>query len=157
MLESMRRTRTDLAHLAAIPALEGCPLEELVEVDGRVTELWMRPGRALCNQRRFAKQLIVLLDGTAAVTRGGEPVRQIGRGEVIGGSEVRIRGRHDVTIITKTATRALVISAADLEDLADAAPEAFARLTGSWRPAAVPVASFHAAPVRRPALRLVPS
>ncbi len=153
----MRRTRTDLGHLAAIPALEGCSPEELSEIDGRATELWMRPGRALCHQGRFAKQLIVLLDGTAAVTRGGEPVRQIGPGEVVGGSELRIRGRHDVTIITKSAVQALVISAADLEDLRDAAPEAFARLTGTWRPAAVSVASINAAPVRRPALRLLPS
>ena len=153
----MRRTRTDVRHLAAIPVLEGCGPAELAEVDARATQLWMRPGRALCHQGRIANQLVVLLDGTAAVTRGGEPVRAMGAGDVVGGSELRIRGRHDVTIITKTAVQALVISASDLEDLRDVAPGAFARLTGTWRPTPVVVTAplGHAAPVRRPALRLL--
>jgi CRP-like cAMP-binding protein len=153
----MRRTRIDLGQLAGVPTLRGSSLETLTAIDGRVTELRMRPGRALCHQGRVANQLVVLLEGTADVTRGGEPVRQLGAGDVVGGAELRIRGRHDVTIITRSAVQALVMGAADLEDLRDAAPEAFSRLTGVWRPTpvAVPVRLGQPAPVRRPALGLL--
>jgi CRP-like cAMP-binding protein len=57
-----------------------------------VEELDVKPGTVLCREGRMAGEFFVIVEGEAAVTKGGEHVRGLGPGEFFG--EVAMIGAH---------------------------------------------------------------
>ena len=139
----------DVEHLARVWVFDGCDRRELMEVDARAADLRVRAGRTLCRQGARAREVVVLIDGFATVTRGGQLQAQIGPGTVLGARELVAGGGHATTVTTKTVARVLVFGAQDFLDLVEEAPDMAARLTG-WVPARR-VDRRAAAPARLPA------
>ena len=144
----MGTNEVDLQELAGLAAFEGCTRTELAELDARATELRIRAGRTICHQGARAQQIVILLDGYATLTRGGELTGQVGPGAILGGAEVAVARPLELTVTTRSVVRVLVVGAADYSSLRAVAPGLAGRLAGV-RP---PVAAPRPERVRRPVL-----
>ncbi len=126
----MRTTEVDLQELAGLPALAGCTCAELAQLDARATELRVRAGRTICHQGTRAREIVIVLDGFATMTRAGVLAGQAGPGTILGGAEVAGGRDHEATVTTRSVARILVIGTADYADLQVIAPSLAGRLAG---------------------------
>ena len=57
------------AHLRAVPWFAACTAEQLTEVARIAEHLACRPGEVILREGRLGRELFVILEGTATVTR----------------------------------------------------------------------------------------
>ena len=119
----MARTRPDLRALRGVPPFVGCSDRELAAVRRLSTEVALPAGTAVVREDERGVELFVLLDGTAAVSRGRTPLGVLGPGQIFG--ELALLGPSDVRDATVTAlspVRLLVVGRRELWGLLVAAP-----------------------------------
>ena len=104
-------------------------LPGLLELAG--DEAVLPAGSRLADEERPGRQCFVIIDGRAAVERGGTQVRSLGSGDFVG--DVDASGGPQppagVTVRLETRARVLVIDSARLAALIDAEPA----LAAAWR------------------------
>ena len=63
-----------LQHLASVPLFSNCTKRQLQEIGTVATQLNLPAGKVLARQGEAGRELFILLDGTASVTRDGRRV-----------------------------------------------------------------------------------
>src|SRR3954454_1214859 len=74
-------------------------------------------GADLCRQGQLGREAFVLLSGTAVVSRDGQPVAEVGRGDVIGESALLGDHYRNATVTATTEVAALVMSVREFNTL----------------------------------------
>lgn len=89
-----------------------------------------QPGDVMAHEGAPAEEFLFLLAGTAEIARAGASVGTIGRGDHIGAAAVLTRSRYDVTAISGTQSRVLLLGLRQFSGLLSAAPD-FGRMLAS--------------------------
>ena len=128
--------RDDLRELGALaPATNA----ELAQIRQLLAKVDVTSGRVLMREGAFGDQFMIIVDGTAEVTRHGEQVATLGRGDVVGEAALLDqsgRGRRNATVRALTDLTVYVGSRAEFRQMLDVAPSVAENI---WRTASARV------------------
>jgi CRP-like cAMP-binding protein len=111
-----------LQGLAAVPVFSKCTKKQLQEIGEVATELILPAGKVLTREGEVGFEVFMLLDGTASVTRDGQPVATLTGGDVVGELAVLSGHPRNATVAAETELRVLVLTHAGLDQLLDDIP-----------------------------------
>jgi CRP-like cAMP-binding protein len=117
-----------LAHLASIPLFSQCDKKELAEIGKLATEIEIDAGREFIKEGEFALEMVVIVSGTATVTKGGEKVATLGPGDVVGELALLSHRPRNATVTADTKLDILVIDSGAMDALLDDVPGLAKRL-----------------------------
>ena len=112
----------DESKLRSLPLFESLGKEELRRIAQVADEVDVREGKELLHEERFAYEFMVIEEGEAEVTRGGEHVADLGPGDFLGEIAALDNGKRTASVTAKTPMCLVVISARDLRVLANSIP-----------------------------------
>jgi CRP-like cAMP-binding protein len=120
-----------LALLAKVPLLAGLGPKDLEEVGRLADEVDVQPGKELAREGAFGEEFFVIIDGSVAVSRGGEPIRDLGPGAFFG--ELALLGNvpRTATVTATAPTRLLVLGHREFSSLLSSQPAIQGRLLKS--------------------------
>lgn len=111
--------RKRLEELRSIEAFAECTIEELARIDSLLTEATFPAGSVLIEEGTPGFEFLVLVEGTARVTRGGKPVATVGPGSFVG--EMALLAKDEPTrsasVTAETKLRAFVLNAGEFAAL----------------------------------------
>lgn len=96
--------------LAGVPLFSACSdrdLQRLARASDRVT---VEEGVALCTEGDLGREVFVILEGAARVTKGGIEVAALGPGDQVGELSLLDGGPRTATVTTTAPTTALVLT-----------------------------------------------
>jgi CRP-like cAMP-binding protein len=93
-----------------VPLFERCSKRELALVASVADELDVGPGTTLAREGSNGREFVVLVDGTADVSRGGQKINELSGGDFLGEIAL-VSGRpRTATVTTTSAARILVVT-----------------------------------------------
>jgi diguanylate cyclase (GGDEF)-like protein len=104
------RGESKAAALARVPLFAGLRERDLARLAKMTEDTDVPAGRVLCREGQPAHQFFVILDGEAAVTKGGEHVRTLGPGDFFGESGLIQKTPLGATVTAATPLRFFVMS-----------------------------------------------
>jgi CRP-like cAMP-binding protein len=108
--------------IASVPLFKYCTRSQLQEIAKVADEIILPAGMVLDRQGEIGFDLLILLDGTATVTRDGHHVATVTSGDIVGELAV-ISGRpRNATVVAETEIRVLVLTRRGLDQLLDDIP-----------------------------------
>lgn len=107
----------DEARLKSIPLFAALSRRELDWLAAHTDEVPIEQGERLIRDGAFAHEFFVISEGTAAVTRGGEHVADLGPGDFMGEIGVMAAGRRTASVVATSPMRLVVMTDRDLRDL----------------------------------------
>jgi CRP-like cAMP-binding protein len=124
-----------LALLAKVPLLAGLGPKDLEEVGRLADEVDVGAGKELAKEGAVGEEFFVILDGTVAVSKGGQPIRELGAGAFFG--ELALLGNvpRTATVTATTPTRLLVLGHREFSSLLSSQPAIQGRVlrsVASW-------------------------
>lgn len=121
----MARFRQDLkvAALKRLPLFEGLSRRQLIQVARLTDDLDVPAGTVLCREGSRGEEFFVIIDGEAAVTRGGARVATVGPGEFFGEIAVLEPVLRTATVTAATPLRFFLVSGHAFSSLLDTDPE----------------------------------
>jgi CRP-like cAMP-binding protein len=118
----------DRSRVAPISVLSGCPDEELDAVARIASEREFAAGETLMSEGDFGHSLFLVESGSADVLVGGDKVREVGPGEVLGEVAVLASGRRTASVVATSPVQVIAFFKPDVWRLERNAPEAARRL-----------------------------
>ena len=110
--------------------LKSVPLFESLSDDARrelavwLDEVKVSEGKHLVDEGEYAYDLLVIVEGEAEVTRGGEHVADLGAGDFFGEMGILSEeGRRLATVVSKTDMKLLTLKEYDVDRMRKSAPE----------------------------------
>jgi CRP-like cAMP-binding protein len=103
-----KNAKVDL--LEGVPLFEGCSRRELGEIALVADELDLGKGATLMGEGERGREFVVLIEGTARVTRRGRKVRDLGAGDWAGEIALIADVPRTATVTTLTPVRMLVVT-----------------------------------------------
>ena len=114
----------DVARLRALPLFGELDQHDLMRLAAITREISVTAGDVLFAQGDVPYDVLVIEEGEVQVTRDdGERLATLGPGQVVGEMGLVEQQRRMATVTARTDVRAVVISAADLNVLAQEMPE----------------------------------
>ena len=101
---------------------------DLRRVASVTDEIVVPAGTRLIHEGDFAHEFLLIRDGTAEVTRGGEAVATLGPGEFAGEIGAVRDVRRNATVTAATELAAIVMTARDLRQIAEEIPSVAAQI-----------------------------
>lgn len=114
MVHAMSDRKIDA--LKRVPLFARCTVKELEFIASRTDEVTTAGGRTLIKQGAPADSFFVLLDGEVEVSVDGKKRATLKPGDFFGEISMLDRGVGTATIVTRTATRLMVMSHAQFRD-----------------------------------------
>ena len=111
-----------LRYLASVPVFSNYTKSELQEIGKVADEIVLPAGKVLARQGEVGVDLLILLDGTASVTRDGQHVATVTSGDVVGELAVISDRPRNATVVAETELRVLVLTRGGLDQLLDDIP-----------------------------------
>ena len=105
----MKRHDTKIAMLRRVPALRGCRDRDLARLAALVDECELPAGTVLMEEGRVGRESFFVVEGWAAVSRGGEVIAAIGPGEFVGEMALLDNEPRSATVVAKSDMRLLAI------------------------------------------------
>lgn len=106
----LRRREEKVAWLRRVPLFADLSTAQLEGVAPFVDEVETEAGQVLIGQEEFGQELLIIVDGSAEVTRDGRHVRDVGPGDVIGEIALLDGGPRTATVTAREPTTVLSIS-----------------------------------------------
>jgi CRP-like cAMP-binding protein len=122
------RQDTKIAGLKRSPLFEGLSRKQLTEIARLSDDLTVPAGTVLCEEGTRGQEFFVIIDGEAAVTRGGRRVAKVGPGDFFGEIALLERVRRTATVTALTPLSFFVISAQAFGAVVEADPTVERRL-----------------------------
>ena len=113
----------DLGELRSVPLFGGLASDDLATLAERADLVEADAGIDLTREGDFGHCVFAIVDGTAAVTVDGAPVRELGPGDLFGEIAVLASGRRTATVTSRSPMRLVSLFKRDLWQLADERPE----------------------------------
>ena len=137
MLRAMAGRDSYLDHLASTPLFAACSRRELQRIAKAGDELTVDEGTVLVEQGATGRECYIVLDGKAAVRRGGRKVATVGPGDAIGELSLLDHGPRTATVVAESEMTLLVLGsrqfAGVLEDVPSLARKLMASLASRIR------------------------
>ena len=118
----------DQRDVAAIPLFAGLSKDDQKVVAQYADEIEVPAGTKLAQEGRFAYEFFAIKEGTAEVTREGEPINQLGPGDFFGEIGLLERDRRNASVVAKSPMRLVTLTGWDLKRMERTMPEAVARV-----------------------------
>ena len=118
----------DASRLKSIPLFAEVGDEELSQIAPFANEVSVEEGRVLVREGDFSYELMAIEEGTAEVTRGGEPVADLGPGDFFGEMGLLERTLRNATVTAESPMRLITLTGWDLKRVERAAPQAIERV-----------------------------
>jgi CRP-like cAMP-binding protein len=110
--------------LKSVPLFAGLSEDARRELAVWLDEVKCPAGKTLVEEGEYAYDLLVILEGTAEVTRGGEHVADLGPGDFFGEMGILSEeGRRLATVVAKTDMKLLTLKEYDVDRMRKKAPE----------------------------------
>ncbi|MDT4941046.1 MAG: family transcriptional regulator, cyclic receptor protein [Pseudonocardiales bacterium] len=109
-------TRTKLRE---IPGFKDLPEETIARIDSMSTELIVPPGQVLTKQGTPGREAFIIVDGTAAFSRDGDPQIFLPPGALVGELALLDGQPRAGNVVAVTQLRVLVVNPAEFASLSD--------------------------------------
>ena len=113
----------DVGELRSVPLFGGLASDDLATLAERADLVEADAGVDLTREGDFGHCVFAIVDGTAAVTVDGAPVRELGPGDLFGEIAVLASGRRTATVTSSSPMRLVSLFKRDLWRLAAERPE----------------------------------
>jgi CRP/FNR family transcriptional regulator, cyclic AMP receptor protein len=100
-----------------VPLFSRCSSKELAEVASIADEIDLPEGRELTTEGERGREFLVLVEGTAEVTRDGRPINDLSSGDFLGEIAILSDLPRTATVTTTSPVRALVIRDVEFKTL----------------------------------------
>jgi CRP/FNR family transcriptional regulator, cyclic AMP receptor protein len=104
----LRRDDRKLQLLKKVPLFDECTNAELAQIATLASAFYVPPGTPVIREGAPGEDLIVLVDGTAEVTRKGRAVDTIGPGDFVG--EIALVAGRPRNAMVRTTSKTLLLS-----------------------------------------------
>jgi CRP/FNR family transcriptional regulator, cyclic AMP receptor protein len=118
----------DATRLKSIPLFEEMGDEELAQIAPFAQEVAVEDGKVLVREGDYSYEFMVIEEGTAEVTRGGEHLAELGSGDFFGEMGLLEKTLRNATVRAKTPMQLITLTGWDLRRVERAAPEAIERV-----------------------------
>jgi CRP-like cAMP-binding protein len=108
--------------LKNVPLFAGCTKKELRELAARTDEIDLRDGYVLMREGRLGREFIVLVEGTAAVTKNGKTLANLEAGDWVGEIALLTNVPRTATVTATSPIRVLVITDRSFRRLVETMP-----------------------------------
>jgi CRP/FNR family cyclic AMP-dependent transcriptional regulator len=109
----------DRDRLLRVPWLADCTEEQLAEVFRLAERLTIHAGEVILREGRLGRELFIILEGTATVTRGGRIVNILYGGDHFGELSAIAGSPRSATVTATTDLDVLIIGPREFETMAD--------------------------------------
>lgn len=113
----------DVERLRALPLFGELDHHDLSRLAAITQEVTVAAGEVVVAEGELPYEVLVIEEGEVEVTRNGEVLGTLGAGQLVGEIALVEQQRRMATVTAKTDLRAVVISAVDLNVLAEEMPE----------------------------------
>jgi CRP/FNR family transcriptional regulator, cyclic AMP receptor protein len=117
--EDQRAGTEGTAHLRAVPWFAACTADQLTEVARIAEHLRVQANEVILREGRLGRELFVILDGTATVTRGGRVVNVLSTGDYFGEMAAIEAKPRSATVTATTDLDVLIIGPREFETMMD--------------------------------------
>lgn len=100
---------------------------ELVAIDRLGTTITIEAGETFVTEGAAGREVIMILEGTAAVSRDGEEIANVGAGDIVGEQAVLTNQPRNASLIAATKLVATVFTPREFRQLLDTCPRLDAR------------------------------
>jgi CRP-like cAMP-binding protein len=111
-----------LDHIGSIALFSALTRKELERVGRAADELRVSAGHQLVTQGDVGREMFVLVDGQASVSRNGSDIGTIGPGAAVGELSLLDHGPRTATVVCDTDCTVLVIGSREFSALLDDIP-----------------------------------
>lgn len=111
-----------LKHLAQIPLFSACSTRDLQKIARAADELTIDEEREIVTQGAVGREAFVIVEGEAAVKRGGRRVATLGPGDYFGELALLDGGPRTASVIAETPLTLLVLGQREFTGLLDEVP-----------------------------------
>jgi CRP-like cAMP-binding protein len=108
--------------LSRIPLFAGCSKAELREVALSASEVDLPKGEVLTREGERGREVFVLVEGTARVTRDGRKLADLRSGDWLGEIAILTHSPRTATVTATSPVRALVITDAAFRNVVETMP-----------------------------------
>ena len=119
--------------LRSIPLFADCKADEIAEVAAIADEIDLPAGKTVVTEDADGREFVVVIEGRASVTRGGEVVAEIGAGEWFGEVALVTGKPRNASVVAITPLHALVIVGYRFTQLLDHSPSIRAKVEAVLR------------------------
>jgi CRP-like cAMP-binding protein len=123
-----RNRPLDATRLKSIPLFEEMGDEELAQIAPFAQEVSVEERKELVREGDYSYEFMVIEEGTAEVTRGGEHVGDLGAGDFFGEMGLLEKTLRNSTVTAKTPMRLITLTGWDLRRVQRTAPQAIERV-----------------------------
>jgi CRP/FNR family transcriptional regulator, cyclic AMP receptor protein len=116
------RADQKLEGLRQLPLFSGCNRRQLEHIARATDEVRLREGTILMEEGEVGRECFVIADGEAVVSIDGEPVAQLGPGDIVGEMALVDQKPRSATVVAETPLRAVVMTRMEFAEVVDAAP-----------------------------------
>jgi CRP-like cAMP-binding protein len=113
---------TKIELLKRVPLFAGCSKKELRELAARTDEIDLKDGYVLMREGRPGREFVVLVEGTAAVTKDGKNLAELGPGDWVGEIALLTNVPRTATVTATSPIRVLVITDRSFRRLVETMP-----------------------------------
>ena len=118
----------DASRLKQIPLFQDVPDDELGQIATFAQEVSVEAGRELVREGDFSYEFMAIEEGEAEVTRHGEHLADLGRGDFFGEIGLLEKTLRTATVTAKTPMMLVTLTGWDLKRMERHIPEAIERV-----------------------------
>jgi CRP/FNR family transcriptional regulator, cyclic AMP receptor protein len=127
----LRNRSQKIEMLQNIPMFSYLTKKQLGEVARHTTEVHYEAGQALAREGAIGRELFIIVEGTATVSRNGKTLAQLGRGDSVGEMSLLDRKPRSADVVADEPMSVLVIGEREFKPLLESAPDLSLRLLRS--------------------------
>lgn len=96
--------------LRQVPLFSRCSKKQLAALAAEADELTLPEGKVLSRQGQQGREFVVIVDGSAEVTKNGRRINRLGPGDFLGEIALISGAARTATVTTTSETRLLVLT-----------------------------------------------
>jgi CRP/FNR family transcriptional regulator, cyclic AMP receptor protein len=104
----MKTARSKIALLRSVPGLTTLGVRDLARLAPLFDDVRIDAGEVLVREGQPTHELVLIVEGSAELSRGGNPVGAVGPGEFLGETSILDRAAHPATATASIPMRILV-------------------------------------------------
>jgi CRP-like cAMP-binding protein len=118
----------DVSQLKRIPLFSDASDDDLKKVAGFAESREAPEGEVVLEEGTFSRELLAIEDGTAEVTREGEHIADLGKGDIFGETGMLDDSMRTATVTATSPLRLISMGHFEVKRLKKAAPDVYARI-----------------------------